>query len=380
MLQIQLATLFILFYIMLLQFERCEFKNFILIDDSFFSKNLALIFTDCVFSNLTASKLFNYFSYIPIFTGILFEFISSNILIKNTEFSNLILEYELFEMAYCQMFSKNTTMFNVVSDISFLVMVMKGSYSLQNLAYVNCSNGFLSLKNSNLSIDSSSFNNSLISVVSFPFSLIMVSSNTDQNKINLNNSTFIGFSTLNNGSILNIDEVKANITIYDCAFIGNVANYDGGALYFYSSGNITIESCVFIENEADCGGAICYDDPVVSNHILYLQLISNSFQRNKAETSGGAIMLSYKIPLNFTPDDSIYEENIAGAYGDDCASEPFRMLYLGDVPVKKQYSINDWNDPPFITLRTASGIPINMVFSFVLVDYFYQTVNRTFVE
>ena len=91
-------------------------------------------------------------------------------------------------------------------------------------------------------------------------------------------------------------------------------------------------------------------------------------------------MLSYKIPLNFTPDDSIYEENIAGAYGDDCASEPFRMLYLGDVPVKKQYSINDWNDPPFITLRTASGIPINIVLIFVLVDYFYQTVNRTFVE
>ena len=309
------------------------------------------------------------------------EFISSTILIKNSQFSNLDFRYELFDSAYCQIITKITSIYDVASDVSFLISLLDSTNYLENFTYANCSNGLFDVKNSNISIISSIFNNSLQIDVYFPFSLISVSKNSDFIIINFQNSSFSGFLTLTNGSIISSFEVVGLISIINCEFARNRAKNYGGSLYFYLTGNVSIESCIFLGNEAENGGGMAYDNDKWKNQTLCLKLYNNTFDSNSAQFSGGAMMFSYVIPFNFTNiDATIYKNNTASLYGDNYASAPYRMILLSDRQIEKSYNLDNLSDPLFRTFRITSGSGSLILLRFVFVDYFYQTVKRTFVE
>ena len=211
-------------------------------------------------------------------------------------------------------------------------------------------------------------------------SFITVAKNYDFQRIALNNSFFCGFSTINNGSVLSVNHFSAEITINNCSFIDNEAQEYGGALYIYYSGNITIKSCHFIGNIARYGGSIYYDDSL-ENKPLFLDLNSNNFKECQAKSSGGALMFFKKLPNNFSSNnDNSFTDNKADAYGEDYASEAFRLLFLGTRSVEKRFLIDSFKDSPFYTLKTTSGNVISTTLKFVIVDHFYQKINRDFSE
>ena len=96
--------------------------------------------------------------------------------------------------------------------------------------------------------------------------------------LTLENLTFAdGFTSVSGGAI---DDAATNLTIENCTFTGNSAEF-GGAL-FASLGTVTITNSTFADNSATDGGAI------FNNNTNPLLLTNDTFWENSA-TAGGAL-------------------------------------------------------------------------------------------
>lgn len=96
------------------------------------------------------------------------------------------------------------------------------------------------------------------------------------------NLTFINNSAKNGGAC----RISGNNNaIVNSTFKNNKATDKGGAIYLYTGSYITIDDCDFIENEANYGGALYISIPHTN--------ISNcNFTKNKANENGGAIYIN----------------------------------------------------------------------------------------
>ena len=294
-------------------------------------------------------------------------------------FNSVFINHNLFEITFGKIFFANITLLNVFSNTSHLFEAYNSSLYITSLKYFNCSNGFLLIQNTNTYILNSSFNNSEITLFnSNP--LIILLTNIYYNKIHINNSHFIGFLIVNNGSILNIISVSASISINNCTFMKNQALAYGGVFYIFYSGNISINYCKFYENIAFSGGSLYYDDSD-SNNDLSIKLNSNDFEYNNAKI-GGSLMFYDKLPNNFSLTNSnSFKNNFALSYGEDFASSSYRLLFLGkDLPLMKKYDIDSLRNNAFYSLKTSSGSMLDTTLRFVFVDKFYQAVNIDFLQ
>ena len=52
--------------------------------------------------------------------------------------------------------------------------------------------------------------------------------------------------------------MRSQITVSNCVFSQNSAQFEGGSIYIYQTGNITFENNSFYQNLATQGGAIYY--------------------------------------------------------------------------------------------------------------------------
>lgn len=253
---------------------------------------------------------------------------------------------------------------------------------IQNFSFFNSSNGFLTIQNSNLKISNSLFNNSIVGQILQNQNmnpLISLLQNNNNLIIKIFNSSFIGFKAATNGSIFVIFNINAVITIKNCSFSQNKVNMFGGAIYIYDSSNITIMLCKFINNAAQYGGSIYYSNEI-KNSLNNVNIVSNIFQNDYAQISGGSLMFFSNLPKNFETSNNSFIGNKADLYGDDFASEPYRILFLGDRKVEKKYDIENFRNIPFTTLKSSSGNIIDKILKFAIVDIFYQTVTKNFVE
>ena len=205
-------------------------------------------------------------------------------------------------------------------------------------------------------------------------SFIKIQKNVKFNSILLNNLRFSGHYTSLNGSSLNIDFFYGTLQILNCTFQNNKASDYGGSIYIYNSTEIVIKNSLFLSNEASQGGSIYYDHSSLDYDESFFVLKSNIFIKNKAEFSGGALMFYDKVPLNIVQENS-FNENTAGSYGNNTASEAKRIFL--------NYQIEDYNisqNRQLLTLRIPSGIKINITLNFTIIDEFHQIVNKSFIE
>ena len=310
---------------------------------------------------------------------------SYGIIINNCNFISINLSYCLFDVSSSQMYLLNVTLYKIIAQFSFVSNLYDSSIYIDFLRYHLNSNGFLSIQNCNTSIKNSGFNNvgfEVSSQILDSRSLLLFGSNDNYYEILIKNSTFAGFYAKSNGSVIYFNYFDAFVEIYNCSFINNSVIEYGGAIYLYRSGNITILSCEFIGNSADFGGSIYYEDTDQINVYIYLSLISNLFQWNRASMAGGALMFFKKLPLNFNSNsnNNTFILNKAEAYGNDYASEPYRIFFLENENFQEKYEIEKLREIPFFSLKTSSGISIPPLLRFAIVDAFYQTVNRSFKE
>lgn len=244
-------------------------------------------------------------------------------------------------------------------------------------------NGFFEIKDVDCTFENSIFYNENASYSltenNLENSFIKLQKNRFANQFFVKNSTFIGHSTSKNGSVLSIAFFQGSFLLNNCTFQHNQAFDYGGAVYLYYSSSINITSCNFLSNQASQGGSIYYDDSALKiNEDVVLNL--NFFTRNKATSSGGALMFNDKVLSNVIINNN-FSMNEAKQYGNDTASEPKRVLLTSLN--KEQYNDSDLNflqDSPFITFEIPSGVKLNITLSFVITDYFYQKVNKNLIE
>ena len=188
----------------------------------------------------------------------------------------------------------------------------------------------------------------------------------------------MGFSISSNGSIISINNFAALVEINKCSFLNSQVTGYGGVIYIYYSGNVTIDLCKFIGNFAGFGGAIYYNDDFDDNS-QYIILKNNAFQQNSASQAGGALMFYKKLPINFDSgtQNNTFLDNKAFAYGDNYASEPYRIFFLGTNPFQETFEIQALKESPLLTLNAQSGIQMAPLLKFVIVDIFYQTVTTS---
>lgn len=141
-----------------------------------------------------------------------------------------------------------------------------------------------------------------------------------------------------------ITGLNAQFDINKLYSIGNVAKYDGGAIYqMYGTALITASS--FINNSANNGGALFLDN------VTKLLLISNSFINNSAKLCAGAF---YSISnIQYSNIANVYENNHA-SINDDVYNvttinpimqssnyTSFRYVPQGDIILPEYYNLVD---------------------------------------
>lgn len=291
----------------------------------------------------------------------------------------ITLNEALFEISFNSIIQQQIIITNVFSQYRFLIKVFNSTIIADRILMYNCSNGFFLLQESNLTIKTSIFNNTklpkIIQQASENSLIIMISKNKELHFMTLKNSKFIGFYGIVNGTILSISQLRANFLIENCFFINNNVQNFGGVIYIYQSGNITISNCSFQKNFATQGGAIYYDDKSSENSDLFLSILDNVFVNNHAYISGGALMFFQKIPNN-TNLNSFYS-NKADSYGNNEASEANRVIFLGNNENVDMLDMQNYTELPFYSFSVSTGSEIPTI-KFVIIDYFYQIVNKKF--
>jgi hypothetical protein len=146
--------------------------------------------------------------------------------------------------------------------------------------------------------------------------------NDDNAPITITGITFQNGDVVGSGGGINAVTADADITISDCAFINNHADFDGGGAWPVTggSGNVTVTNNVFSNNSSDLdgGGLWVTVGPSASSIII----TNNTFYGNTAGTvangnggGGYAFLFANSTILNIY--NNIFQDNTANATGDD---------------------------------------------------------------
>lgn len=294
-------------------------------------------------------------------------------------FEKLFVSDHLFDVSDSQIFLLNTAIKAIKSFNNFLFMIFSSLVEVNFLIAFNNSNGLIMIQESDFLIENSNLNSSFASademISSNNLPCVMIKSNKIYHNILISNTSFSNFKTLN-GSIIYSNHFKGSLVIKYCIFNENEAIFFGGSIYLSFTGNISLINCSFIKNKALYGGAIFYEDSFETN--LIINLTSNKFRNNYASISGGALMFTYLIPKNFDKNNE-FEDNLAEGYGENYASEPFRVLFLGKNEFLKNYKENLIKNT-FISFKSSPGLNIHFDLKFAIVDYFGQVANKSFSQ
>lgn len=304
---------------------------------------------------------------------------SDKLIFENCLFDKIFLSDYLFDASDSKIFLLTTEIKAITSFNNFLFMIFNSWLEINFCLAFNNSNGFILIQESEFLLENSNLNNSFVNVDAMASSnnlpCILIKSNKIHHNISISNSSFSGFKT-SNGSIIYSYHFKGNLVIKHCLFNRNEAIFFGGSIFLSFSGNISVYNCSFNTNKAFYGGAIFYEDSFESS--LILNLTSNKFANNYAFISGGALMFSSLIPKNFRINNE-FENNLADGYGDNYASEPYRVLFLGKSEFMKIYE-NNFIKNTFIAFKSSSGLNIDFDLKFAIVDYFGQVTNKSFSQ
>ena len=305
-------------------------------------------------------------------------------IINECTFETISTENYLYEISNTKIYINHTQYLNIQSFNTYIMYIYGQSKLIIKTATTeDTTNGFFEIKDVDCTFENSIFYNGNTSFSltenNLENSFIKLQKNRFANQFVVKNSSFKGHSTTKNGSVLSVAFFQGTFLLNNCTFQNNQASDYGGAVYLYYSSSINITSCNFISNQANQGGSIYYDDSALSlNENVIINL--NFFTRNKATSSGGALMFSDKV-LSNVRDNNDFSMNEAIQYGNDTASEPKRVLLTSLN--KEQYNDSDLyflQDSPFATFEIPSGVKLNISLSFVITDYFYQKVNKNLIE
>jgi len=106
----------------------------------------------------------------------------------------------------------------------------------------------------------------------------------------------------NGGGISNL----GHLTLHRCIITDNHANHDGGGIYNYSTGILDAQQSAFIGNSAAYGGGIKNENATIS-------LTNCTFYNNSADFRGGGIDSGSNSTLNIT--NCTFSGNILGGIG-----------------------------------------------------------------
>lgn len=283
-----------------------------------------------------------------------------------------------FLIHFSKIIIKNASFLKIGLLNSYLFIYFQSFLNIEKMKFFNCSSGLLSFSDSNTTIFNSVFNQSEFS--SFLDPCITSKKSLSFQLFSIENSSFSGFLTIKNGSIISLFGFNGIFSLNNCSFYSNKANEYGGTLFLFLSGKIIIKNCLFKNNSAINGGAIYFFSFIEDETNRTMELINNVFEQNQAVISGGAMKFFKGIPLDFL-NNNIFLRNRAGNYGDDYSSEPYRILFLNEnQTIQKVYSINDFQNKPFLSLKVRSGEVLSKSLKFVVVDNFYQTIFENFNE
>ena len=207
-----------------------------------------------------------------------------------------------------------------VDILSYSTSDLTGILQLFN-CYFNASSGFSQIlfqQHTNFEADSCFFSNG------FKTNSIYCS---DCSKINIINSSFIGFDSKGCLFLKNSLYNPIILMIFGCSFQNNTNSIDGGAMI--SKGNLQgqIGNSSFHNNVAlgGFGGALHYDCESV-DYSCDLLVSNSNFTNNSASLDGGAIKISGKL---LTQHNNLFKKNLArNGFGNDIASIPRKLQII----------------------------------------------------
>lgn len=347
--------------------------SFLIIADSIFNTNQGLetaaLFTlenlygkilikSCIFTEGKAKKLLEIVGSHVLIIDTFFSNNENNLImidesslyLKNVTFENNICSnligcllsslssFSLFFSVYVYNFTNNLEFSAIISESSLLKFKNLQMNLIQNQKRGKCC---ISISDSFLLIDSSSFLNYQKNVIFSSDSLIFIEStifyltNLFQNKlfteyynlspVQLENSNFTfkyssiskNINSLYGGALLVYSNpLKTKGIILQNIFNENIAIYQGGSITILNT-NISIVKNIFSNNIAEKGGAI-FSKNIQNKKIFVSQ---NKFVFNQALNEGGAIKWDGSI---FITENNLYFQNFA-PYGNEIAAFPMKI-------------------------------------------------------
>ena len=196
--------------------------------------------------------------------------------------------------------------------------------------------------------------------------ILRTASNFNFRNITLSNFVFLSqgeftatntiFSNSNGGNFVSIGKTGGVITSYDgyvtlndCTFVGNSAEF-GGAIFLLTS-QLDGTNCSFLDNVAiNNGGAIYAYDSVVN-------LTNSRLLNDKSlKDSGGAIYSDYISLLFLT--DCVFSDNVAETYG-GAISASVSLLNISNSSFSNCYSITDAGGAIYATFSSILAYSSN---------------------
>lgn len=275
------------------------------------------------------------------------------------------------------LYLKDTFIKNVFAINKYLIEITNSSINIENLNVHNCSNGIIYLENANIILRNTIFDNSLANkTLDFiAKSCIKLIENIKNMTSKIENVTFHGMNS-DNGSALNCENYAGVLFLSKIELIDNQAYLYGGAIYSYQS-NLIVYKCLFKSNIAKYGGAIYYDNDEKSH--LTMILYNNSFELNQAD-EGGGIRIIKKIP-KFIINSNKFHGNKAHSYGDNYASEPYRVIFSKNESYLKDETVFDLlnnKKKNFQSLKVIPGESLPISLNFAILDVFNQKAKKHF--
>lgn len=120
----------------------------------------------------------------------------------NCYFQDVLTSLQFIDNSFTSLTFIDTLMINLVSKSNYLIMTSHQSIIFEHSFTLNTSTGFLSAVNSSLIINQSNFSNFGYIISPSFLSFITITESFQIADFIIENSTFMGFSTENNGSVL----------------------------------------------------------------------------------------------------------------------------------------------------------------------------------
>lgn len=162
------------------------------------------------------------------------------------------------------------------------------------------------------------------------------------------------------------------IVISNCTFLNNVANFDGGAIYFLNSFYLSISNSTFEKNRALNGGSISIKLNFKDSLGLF-EIYNNLFQFNNAKEGGGCLIFDGKFDsrlFEFLKNNSFFENT--ARYGLNIATFPSRMTV--DIISSQKGNETSANIELKKDLFGYSGLELDQTFFISFFDHFNQPV------